>query len=104
MRRSMPHRKAARVLPLPVGARIRVWSPSAIAGHPWAWASVGAGKLDSNHALTGAENRSSAIPPTTLRRGYDSAVAVDSRRGEVRRARVASRLRGVLRDHLRVAG
>ncbi len=32
--RLMHHRKAVSVLPLPVGARMRVDSPFAIAGHP----------------------------------------------------------------------
>ena len=35
--RSMPHRKAASVLPEPVGARISVWSPAAMAGQPCSW-------------------------------------------------------------------
>ena len=34
MMRLMHHKKAARVLPVPVGARMRVDSPRAIAGHP----------------------------------------------------------------------
>jgi hypothetical protein len=50
-----------RVLPEPVGARISVWSPSAMAGQPLAWAAVGAGKLVSNQARTGSEKRSSAM-------------------------------------------
>ncbi len=52
------------VLPDPVGARISVWSPAAIAGHPCAWAAVGAAKVVSNQVRTGSENRSSA----TIRR------------------------------------
>src|SRR4051812_11648512 len=67
----MPQRNAARVLPDPVGARISVWSPAAIGGQPWSWASVGAAKLDSNHARTGAENRSSGTR-YTIRGGCDT--------------------------------
>src|SRR5262245_1664023 len=59
----MPHRKAASVLPEPVGAKIRVCSPRAIAGHPCSGAAVGDGKLASNQARTGGENTSSAIRP-----------------------------------------
>ncbi len=57
--RSMPHRKAVRVLPDPVGARISVWSPAAMAGQPCSWAAVGAGNEDSNQVRTGSEKRSS---------------------------------------------
>ena len=45
--------------------------PGAIDGQPWDWASVGAAKLDSNHARTGGENRSSGTR-TTIRGGYDT--------------------------------
>src|SRR5262245_11591342 len=68
--RSMPHRNAASVLPDPVGARMSVWSPPAMAGQPWAWAGVGAGKLVSNQACTAGENRE-ASTPATLQTGYD---------------------------------
>jgi hypothetical protein len=54
MSRSMPQRNAVRVLPEPVGARIRVWSPAAMAGQPRAWASVGAGNDVVNHVRTGS--------------------------------------------------
>src|ERR1017187_3484342 len=57
MRRLMHHRKAARVLPVPVGARIRVDSPRAMAGQPSCWGRVGAGKTASNHARTGGWKR-----------------------------------------------
>ena len=76
--RSMPHRNAVSVLPEPVGARISVWSPAAMAGQPSSWALVGAGNDDENQARTGSENRSSeAIGPAyggllTARRGYCS--------------------------------
>lgn len=48
------------VLPEPVGARISVCSPDAMAGQPCSWAWVGAAKEVSNQSLTGGENRSSA--------------------------------------------
>ena len=63
--RSMPHRKAASVLPEPVGARISVWSPAAMAGQPWLWAGVGAGKLDSNQAARPARTARSPHPQPT---------------------------------------
>src|SRR6476659_230532 len=56
MRRSRLHKKAVSVLPDPVGARISVWSPAAIAGQPPDWAAVGVANDASNHAWTGAEN------------------------------------------------
>ena len=54
--RSIAHRNAASVLPDPVGARIRVWSPSAMAFQPWDCAGVGWSNEDSNHPRTAAEN------------------------------------------------
>ena len=44
--------KAASVLPDPVGAAISVCRPSAIAGQPASWASVGASKRPSNQRCT----------------------------------------------------
>src|SRR3954471_20886150 len=58
MRRSMVHRKAVSVFPLPVGARIRVESPRAMAGQPWTCGGVGAAKLARNHSATLGWNRS----------------------------------------------
>ena len=52
MSRLMHHRKAVRVLPLPVGARIRVESPRAIAGQPCACGGVGASNEARNHSAT----------------------------------------------------
>src|ERR1035437_3098170 len=57
MRRLMHHRKAARVLPVPVGARMRVDSPRAMAGQPSCCGRVGAGKTASNQARTGGWKR-----------------------------------------------
>ncbi len=42
MTRLMAHKNAVSVLPLPVGARISVDSPRAIAGQPSVWGGVGA--------------------------------------------------------------
>jgi len=68
----MPHRKAVRVLPEPVGARMSVWSPAAMVGQPRSWTSVGAGNDDSNQARTGSEKRSRAAMPSSLGRGCDA--------------------------------
>src|ERR1039458_6048894 len=57
MSRLMHHRKAARVLPVPVGARMRVDSPRAMAGQPSCWGRVGAEKTASNQARTGGWKR-----------------------------------------------
>src|SRR5579859_912952 len=54
MRRSRHQRKAVRVLPVPVGARIRVLSPLAMTGQPWRCGAVGASKTSRNQrAVTG---------------------------------------------------
>ncbi len=63
--RSRPHRKAASVLPDPVGARIRVWSPEAMAGQPWACGGVASAKVVENQARTGSEKRSSGSVAVT---------------------------------------
>ena len=52
----MAHRKAARVLPEPVGAHSRVCSPRAIGPQAPVCAAVGSGKDVSNQERTGAEN------------------------------------------------
>ena len=50
----MQTRNAARVLPLPVGAEMRVASPARMLGQPWVWGSVGLPNLLRNHsAVTG---------------------------------------------------
>ena len=48
----MAQRKAVRVLPLPVGARINVDSPRAMAGQPSVCGGVGASKEAVNHSET----------------------------------------------------
>ena len=53
---SIAARKAASVLPEPVGAAIRVWRPALIAGQASACAGVGALKLPANHAATAGWN------------------------------------------------
>src|SRR4051794_13844030 len=50
--RSSAHRKAASVLPEPVGAEMRTCSPVAIAGQAWAWAGVGSSKELRNQSRT----------------------------------------------------
>lgn len=71
-----------RVLPDPVGARIRVCSPAAMAGQPCSWAAVGAANELWNQARTGAENRSSALisaayePPLTVEPGAAGSTTV----------------------------
>ena len=55
-KRSRPYRKAASVLPEPVGAEIRTWSPVAIAGQACACASVGLAKARLNHSRTWGVN------------------------------------------------
>src|SRR4051794_7178039 len=57
--RSRHHRKAARVLPLPVGAWISVCLPVEMDFQPPTWAGVGASKADSNQARTAGENGAS---------------------------------------------
>jgi hypothetical protein len=59
VRRSMAHRKAARVLPEPVGATTSVSSPDAIASQAPSWARVGAANDDVNHERVGSEKSSS---------------------------------------------
>src|SRR5882672_8237894 len=54
----MHQRKAASVLPLPVGADIRVCWPAATDRQPPSWTSVGAAKAPENQARAAGENRS----------------------------------------------
>jgi hypothetical protein len=56
----MDERKAARVLPDPVGATTRVFSPRPMASHAPACAGVGSAKLAVNQSRTSGENRSRA--------------------------------------------
>src|SRR5438309_1864346 len=51
-RRSMHARKAASVLPEPVGAEIRVVRPLRMCGHPCSCGSVGVPKRRTNHSCT----------------------------------------------------
>src|SRR5579863_9570271 len=59
-RSSIAARKAARVLPDPVGAAMRVWRPALIKGQASACAGVGAAKLSANQPATAGWNRVSA--------------------------------------------
>src|SRR5580704_5147961 len=56
-RSSIAARKAASVLPDPVGAAMRVWRPALIAGHALACAGVGEAKLSANQFATAGWNR-----------------------------------------------
>jgi len=60
--RSSDQRKAASVLPEPVGATTSVWSPRLIASQAPRWAAVAASKAPANHARVAAENWSSTPP------------------------------------------
>ena len=59
--RSMHQKKAASVLPLPVGADIRVCWPAATDRQPPSWTSVGVGKAPENQARAAGENRSRTV-------------------------------------------
>ena len=56
---SIADRNAASVLPLPVGAQMRVWSPAMMGGQPPIWAAVGSGNDAPNQARTAGEKASS---------------------------------------------
>ena len=64
MSRSMAHKNAASVLPVPVGAHTSVWSPAAMAGQPPVWGAVGAAKAAVNQARVGSENTASGSATT----------------------------------------
>src|ERR1700722_7831938 len=61
---SIAARKAASVLPDPVGAAMRVWRPGLIAGHAWACAGVGEAKLSANQFASAGWNRVSKLADT----------------------------------------
>ena len=58
----MAARKAASVLPDPVGAAMRVWRPALIAGHASACAAVGPAKVSANQLATAGWNSVSTAP------------------------------------------
>ena len=62
MTRLIAHRNAVSVLPLPVGARISVDSPRAIAGQPSVCGGVGASNEARNHSATAGWKRSNTPP------------------------------------------
>ena len=77
----MAMRNPARVLPDPVGAAISVSWPEAMAGHPWAWASVGPpGNRCSNHAATAGWNSKPMSANTLGSAWIGEATASDYRR------------------------
>ncbi len=58
MRSSSAQRKAASVLPDPVGAMTRAFSPAATACQAPAWAAVGRANTSRNHVAVAGENTS----------------------------------------------
>src|SRR5580704_8285096 len=61
--RSRHQRKAVRVLPVPVGARIRALSPRAMTGQPSRCGAVGASNTARNHsAVTGWKQDKGSLP------------------------------------------
>src|ERR1700734_3206076 len=61
----MHQRNAARVLPVPVGARINVESPREIAGQPSSWGLVAPGKTALNQSRTAGWKSSMLLPCET---------------------------------------
>src|SRR4051812_43474408 len=66
IRRLMAHKKAARVFPVPVGARIKVDSQRAMAGHPRTCGGVASGNTAVNHCRTAGWNESSGFSGSLL--------------------------------------
>jgi hypothetical protein len=66
----MHQRNAVSVFPLPVGARMSVDSPRAIAGHPWDCGGVGASNEPRNHSATAGWNN-----PSTSERAMSLIIA-----------------------------
>src|SRR5665213_2540411 len=85
----MAHKKAASVLPEPVGARMRVLSPAAIEGQPRSWAGVRPAKDLSNQAWVAGEN-----PGRATLGSYRLAPPVGPAPGSVRRGRLVDCLDG----------
>src|SRR5450631_1953488 len=67
---SMTARKAASVLPEPVGAATNTSRPAWMAGHASACACVGASKVRVNHAATAGWNDSRALMTGALQGGF----------------------------------
>src|SRR5271168_924720 len=76
MRRSRHQRNAVRVLPVPVGARIRVLSPRAIAGQPSRWGAVGCSKTARNQEAVTGWKRARTF---SVRVGFLAAIGAASR-------------------------
>src|ERR1700722_3068537 len=91
--RSIAHRKAASVLPDPVGADRSTCSPLAIAGHACACAGVGAAKDDSNQARVAGLNAASGSGLVRATSAEASAPRVEGRSAQLleylRRAHIA---------------
>src|SRR6516164_1313141 len=91
MSRSRHQRKAARVLPVPVGARIRALSPRAITGQPRRCGAVGSSKTARNHSfVTGWKHEKGSDSETGLEGGrgtlsltlYENSASDRERKGE----------------------
>ena len=65
----MAHRNAASVLPDPVGAMTRVFSPRPMALQAWAWAGVGSAKAAANQALVASLKPASTGPSSGRQAG-----------------------------------
>ena len=82
MSRSRHQRNAVSVLPVPVGARIRVFSPRAIAGQPSRCGAVGCSKTARNQAAVTGWKRDSASSSGAVvagRVGFFAAIGAASR-------------------------
>src|ERR1700722_14370928 len=82
-RSSIAARKAASVLPDPVGAAMRVWRPPFIDGPASACAAVGAAKLSANQFATAGWN--------SVSRAVDACDAAERRRAPLRAAEVVAK-------------
>src|ERR1700726_4043357 len=82
-RSSIAARKAASVLPDPVGAAMSVWRPALIAGHASACAGVGEAKVSANQLATAGWNRVSTTD--------DGRDAAERRRALVRAGEIEAR-------------
>ena len=89
-RPSMAWRKAASVLPDPVGAWMSVWAPEAIAGHPSSWAWVGPANEASNQAFVAGENIDGAYRLAVTRIWASQTRSQRRARAELDRARAGS--------------
>src|SRR4051812_32169306 len=71
--RSIDHKNAASVLPLPVGASMSVCRPLAMLAQPRLWTGVGPAKLFVNHVRAAGPNAASGSAATL---SYSALVAI----------------------------